>query len=741
MPPGQNMDDIWTVMRSGMWRLQYKLSPEGKKRFFQEFLPLLHDTKHSILGARDDDSYYLVYVGTKAKAQKNGYAKKLIDYVTKKADEESRACYLESSNAINPIIYRKLGFEIARKIHLQRGEANIELDIMVREPKSLPAALASCSKEAAHRDGDLEEQQKSKIELTLTAGSEKVGSAGYKEKVDTSPSEHDAHNDNVGSGSTDVSGETNARRREDLTPEPPERAQAEPFFDKVGVEVKYRTMECWTAYDLFAPPIPASPLTSLAVTVAEKDDSGGDLEEDEPVRASQTRKTRSQTQRLAAMEDDEDEDHQPDDGLVPCPMCKSRMKEESVFLHLDHCTGQWEQSSGRSSRTRPPTKALQNGPSQPPPKPQERIAELNYSLLKDTAMRKKLQELGIPASGPKQLLIRRHTEWVNLWNSNCDSTRSRPKRDLLHELDIWERSQGGGAPSNAADPNRPGSIMRKDFDGQGWAESNRDDFLNLIASARRKKSAPLAMEEKKEEGGQEPLATTSSQTICDRVSYEGDSKAISKIREKVEAANEGYEAEPVSMTDFKNPHLGGLPHPQPNGTTYRPYRGNEEILAKIRNDARPAQPAARETRSSSKSSSPVYSLQPQANNAPPPSPQPTQTTASHPSHPDTDAHLHSYEGNESALSSIRSKVSAANHPHPSPSPRPPPAFHARDPPEASPHSSATNAVPHGPKERRRASDAPCAVTDHLGKAGARQVPMFEVPEDPISDMDGGAAVL
>ncbi|KAL2356750.1 hypothetical protein BJ546DRAFT_832006, partial [Cryomyces antarcticus] len=137
MPPGQNMDDIWTVMRSGMWRLQYKLSPEGKKRFFQEFLPLLHDMKHSILGARDDDSYYLVYVGTKAKAQKNGYAKKLINYVTKKADEESRACYLESSNAINPIIYRKLGFEIARKIHLQRGEANIELDIMVREPKSL----------------------------------------------------------------------------------------------------------------------------------------------------------------------------------------------------------------------------------------------------------------------------------------------------------------------------------------------------------------------------------------------------------------------------------------------------------------------------------------------------------------------------------------------------------------------------------------------------------------------------
>src|ERR1700733_13334075 len=42
MPPGKNMDDYLTMLRSGMWRLSYKLSAEGKKRFFTEFLPLLH---------------------------------------------------------------------------------------------------------------------------------------------------------------------------------------------------------------------------------------------------------------------------------------------------------------------------------------------------------------------------------------------------------------------------------------------------------------------------------------------------------------------------------------------------------------------------------------------------------------------------------------------------------------------------------------------------------------------------
>ncbi|KAF2103113.1 hypothetical protein NA57DRAFT_33178 [Rhizodiscina lignyota] len=135
MPPGKNMDDMLTIFRSGMWRLQYQLSNEGKRRFFTEFLPLLHDTKTKILGARDEESWYLVYIGTKVAARGKGYARKLITHITDIADSEGRACYLESSNDVNPIIYGKMGFEIKRKIHLQRAEEDIELDIMVREPK------------------------------------------------------------------------------------------------------------------------------------------------------------------------------------------------------------------------------------------------------------------------------------------------------------------------------------------------------------------------------------------------------------------------------------------------------------------------------------------------------------------------------------------------------------------------------------------------------------------------------
>lgn len=142
MPPGQNMDDYLTIFRSGLWRLNFQLSKEGKTRFFDEFFPLLHNTKEQTLGVRDDESWYLVYIGTKPSGRGKGYARKVIDYVTRQADSENRACYLESSNMINRKIYGKMGFELRKTIYLQRAIECVELDIMVREPLKARVAKA-----------------------------------------------------------------------------------------------------------------------------------------------------------------------------------------------------------------------------------------------------------------------------------------------------------------------------------------------------------------------------------------------------------------------------------------------------------------------------------------------------------------------------------------------------------------------------------------------------------------------
>ena len=121
-----------------------------------------------------------------------------------------------------------------------------------------------------------------------------------------------------------------------------------------------------------------------------------------------------------------------------------------------------------------------------PPKAMERLPQLSYSLLKDNALRKKLSDLGIPNGGPRALLIRRHTEWINLVNANCDSRRPRTKRELLHELDVWDKTQGRQILNSSSGGVSSSSVMNKDFDGAAWAASHDNEFQSLIARARGK---------------------------------------------------------------------------------------------------------------------------------------------------------------------------------------------------------------------------------------------------------------
>lgn len=84
MPPGKEMDDLLTIMRSGMWRLYYQLSADGRKRYYNELLPVLHKAKVETMGDRDSECYYLVYLGTKPSGQRRGYGRKLIEQMAAK---------------------------------------------------------------------------------------------------------------------------------------------------------------------------------------------------------------------------------------------------------------------------------------------------------------------------------------------------------------------------------------------------------------------------------------------------------------------------------------------------------------------------------------------------------------------------------------------------------------------------------------------------------------------------------
>ncbi|KAF3935598.1 hypothetical protein ABW19_dt0204136 [Dactylella cylindrospora] len=137
MPPGRDYDDYWSIFRSGMWRLYYKLTKEGRRRYFHETFALAAHTKVDILGDRDPSSWYLTFLGTLPAARGLGYARKLVEYVTKIADATNAPCYLESSHPHNRKIYERFGFDFKRTVYLtrvNRGTAPIPWEIMVREP-------------------------------------------------------------------------------------------------------------------------------------------------------------------------------------------------------------------------------------------------------------------------------------------------------------------------------------------------------------------------------------------------------------------------------------------------------------------------------------------------------------------------------------------------------------------------------------------------------------------------------
>jgi len=158
-------------------------------------------------------------------------------------------------------------------------------------------------------------------------------------------------------------------------------------------------------------------------------------------------------------------------------------------------------------------------PSKTSPPPVERLPSLSYSIINENALRKKIGTLGIPNWGSKQLLSRRHTEWVNLWNANCDSLKPRTKRELLHDLDVWERTQGGSAPVTSNSLSSTNTVMAKDFDSAAWSASHGDDFRQLIAQARQKPAGNTVgairddLDAGRNPSGSVPISTTTSDNV------------------------------------------------------------------------------------------------------------------------------------------------------------------------------------------------------------------------------------
>jgi len=221
--------------------------------------------------------------------------------------------------------------------------------------------------------------------------------------------------------------------------------------------------------------------------------------------------------------------------LVPCPSCQTRMKQWQVFCHLDRCPGPIQRSThdfdGRDGDFIPqsPPSRLKLGAKMARPvnglQP-ERLAAVNYSLLKDQSLRKKLVDLGISSTGPRPLLEKRHREWLTIWNANCDAARPKAKTELLRDLDSWERAQGarGPAASRAAV-----ELRSSQFDSTAWATRYQSSFRDLISRAKSNIQQHLSVDAQQVMDGQPVNELTAEASTALEAAYELSQESVDVI--------------------------------------------------------------------------------------------------------------------------------------------------------------------------------------------------------------------
>lgn len=200
------------------------------------------------------------------------------------------------------------------------------------------------------------------------------------------------------------------------------------------------------------------------------------------------------------------------------------MKEAFINRHLDdvhfnpppsrNLMNSLSISSPQRSQKQPQQQPHQKPITAPQSSQPKQLPNLNYHLYNETKLRAKLRELGIPNSGNKPMMEKRHREWLTLWNANCDATHPKSKNELLRQLNEWERAEERQFNLNHYNTNpRDSQVQNKKFDRDQWAKRHEGDFEHLIANARKnaqKNKEALAKKQKAEESKDQQVGFTDS---------------------------------------------------------------------------------------------------------------------------------------------------------------------------------------------------------------------------------------
>ncbi|XP_054993036.1 E3 ubiquitin-protein ligase RAD18 isoform X2 [Sorex araneus] len=110
---------------------------------------------------------------------------------------------------------------------------------------------------------------------------------------------------------------------------------------------------------------------------------------------------------------------------VDCPVCGVSIPENHINKHLDCCLsrGEKKESLRSSAHKRKP------------------LPKTVYNLLTDRELRRKLKQHGLSVHGTKQQLIKRHQEFVHMYNAQCDALHPKSAAEIVQEIENMEKTR------------------------------------------------------------------------------------------------------------------------------------------------------------------------------------------------------------------------------------------------------------------------------------------------------------
>ncbi|XP_042262605.1 E3 ubiquitin-protein ligase RAD18 isoform X2 [Thunnus maccoyii] len=156
---------------------------------------------------------------------------------------------------------------------------------------------------------------------------------------------------------------------------------------------------------------------------------------------------------------------------VECPVCSVSVSQQFINKHLDTClTSGEKKESLRSSlgKVRRP------------------MGKLVYNLLSMQELKRRLKECHLSVQGSRDQMIKRHQEFVHMYNAQCDSTNPKSAEDIAKEVEASEkiRNQLKGKAKPVMIFSKNQSEKEIEELHSNYRKQHSSDFSRLIAQVR-----------------------------------------------------------------------------------------------------------------------------------------------------------------------------------------------------------------------------------------------------------------